>query len=543
MTDLTPILLSLLQDILQFSRHGSGIKLRSYQQEPALAIVDSVRHKKGLTFVVIFPRQSGKNELQAQIEAFLLLVHSPLNYEIVKVSPTWKPQSLNAMRRLERALKSNFTTRNFWKKESGYIYRLDTTRIFFLSGSPTASIVGATASLLLEVDEAQDIGIEKFDKEINPMAASTNATRVFWGTAWTSQTLLARERRAAEEAEKQDGIRRVFHITADEVGKEAPAYKKFVASEVAKLGRGHPFVRTQFYSEEIDELAGMFTVDRIYNMMGKHEWYPAPPDGKAGADLRASPSMFAFLVDVGGEEQGASSNLQTLSADRQAVTSNRDSTALTIVEIDLSAFSNPSNLPGGSQVRFQNPLPNAPRYLVRHRRLWTGASHVSLYAQLAALAELWQPRTIVIDATGIGAGLAAFIGKTLGGDRVIPFVFSSKSKSDLGWQFLAIVETCRYLEYLPETECLPPLTREDGLQRIFWQQVRHCQLEILPGPGRMARWGVPDGTRDALTGEVVHDDLLISAALCVHLDSLPWGTAESSVVKAADPLSDLQPAY
>jgi hypothetical protein len=31
--------------------------------------------------------------------------------------------------------------------------------------------VGATASLLLEVDEAQDVEIGKYDKEIAPMAA------------------------------------------------------------------------------------------------------------------------------------------------------------------------------------------------------------------------------------------------------------------------------------------------------------------------------------------------------------------------------------
>jgi hypothetical protein len=42
--------------------------------------------------------------------------------EMVKVSPTWKPQSLNAMRRLERVLSRNLLTRGQWRKESGYIY-------------------------------------------------------------------------------------------------------------------------------------------------------------------------------------------------------------------------------------------------------------------------------------------------------------------------------------------------------------------------------------------------------------------------------------
>lgn len=51
----------------RFSRCGSGITLRSYQVEVARAIVGSILQNLGLTFVVIFPRQSGKNELQAQI--------------------------------------------------------------------------------------------------------------------------------------------------------------------------------------------------------------------------------------------------------------------------------------------------------------------------------------------------------------------------------------------------------------------------------------------------------------------------------------------
>ncbi len=91
--------------------------------------------------------------------------------EIVKISPTWKPQTLNAMRRLERVLQKNLITRSMWAKESGYIYRLNTARIFFFSGGPQANIVGATASTLLEVDEAQDVEIAKFDKDIAPMAA------------------------------------------------------------------------------------------------------------------------------------------------------------------------------------------------------------------------------------------------------------------------------------------------------------------------------------------------------------------------------------
>src|SRR5512139_2120135 len=98
--------LTALKNILLFVETGSQLKLRSYQQEIALAIIDSVRFGRGLSFVVILPRQSGKNELQAHIEAYLLTIYSQVSpKDMVKVSPTWKPQSQTAMRRLERVLR------------------------------------------------------------------------------------------------------------------------------------------------------------------------------------------------------------------------------------------------------------------------------------------------------------------------------------------------------------------------------------------------------------------------------------------------------
>lgn len=220
------------------------VEMREYQIGPAVAIVERIRAGKGGSIVVLFPRQSGKNEVQAQIEAYLLVLLSPQDAELVKVSPTWKPQSLNAMRRLNRVLARNLVARGLWKKEEGYIYRFGKARLYFLSGQPEASVVGATANVLLQCDEAQDVSTSKWDKDFAPMAASTNAIRVFWGTAWTSRTLLARELRAAKKEEKKDGIKRVFTLTAEDVAAEVPAYGEFVAEQVQKLGRQHPLVKT-----------------------------------------------------------------------------------------------------------------------------------------------------------------------------------------------------------------------------------------------------------------------------------------------------------
>jgi hypothetical protein len=485
-----------------FTEVVGGINLRGYQLEAAQAIIDSVKGKKGLTIVVVFPRQSGKNELQAQIEAYLLTLHFHLpSCEMVKVSPTWRPQSENAMRRLERVLRVNFITQQIWSKGQGYVYRVGAATIYFFSGQETANIVGATASLLLELDEAQDITISKYDKEIAPMAASTNATRVFFGTAWTSKTLLARERRSARKAELKDKQRRVFMINALDVYDEVPAYKAFVEEQVAKLGRNHPMIKTQYFSEEIDAEGGMFDKKRRTLMQGKHLASLQPAAG----------CIYAMTLDLAGEDEGASDDPEQLQNPL------RDSTALTIFEVDLTSL--------------EDEHIAAPTYKVVNRIEWVGEKHTKLYAQISSLINVYNCQYIAVDATGVGAGLTSFLINKYD-DKVIPFIFTSKSKSDLGWNFLAVIETGRYKEYVSDAG--------DPLHSTFWHQVENCEYTIREGVGRMMQWGVPDGSRDPATGDLLHDDLVISAALCALFDELEWYIkSPPKLLHRPDPLDDI----
>ena len=81
-----------------YSRVLGGVRLRAYQDAAGEAIARSVLEKRGLSIVVMFPRQSGKNMLQAQLEVYLLTRFARIGAEMVKFSPTYQPQSLNAMR-------------------------------------------------------------------------------------------------------------------------------------------------------------------------------------------------------------------------------------------------------------------------------------------------------------------------------------------------------------------------------------------------------------------------------------------------------------
>ena len=488
-------LASTLTDPCLFAAIG-GVVLRKYQETVAYAICNSVLYAGGHSFVVMFPRQSGKNELQAQLEAYFLMRFELLGGEMIKISPTWKPQSQNAMRRLQRVLKHHPLLQNAWCKDSGYRFSMGKASITFLSGSPEANIVGATASTLLQIDESQDISLEKYDKEIAPMAASTNATRVFWGTAWTEDTLLARELRLAQKIETLDGIRRSFVLTADEVALEVPAYGKFVQKQIAMLGRDHPMVRTQFFSELLENGGRLFHEGRLALLQGEHALLTNPQAGQ----------IYAFCLDVAGEDQGLSES---------GVLNNpqRDFSALTIVSLTSQATA--------WRIR-QN------HYQIVYRQAWQGISQSSLFEQLLALAKRWNPRQVVVDATGVGAGIASFLQRALPG-RVIPFQFTAASKSRLGWDFLGLIDSGRLQDHRDSSE----------EQRQFVAQARACKSSISMGPERLLRWQVPAGTRDEI-GREVHDDWLISAALCAVLETQNIHTGQgTTVINAVDPLQEM----
>ena len=563
-----------------------GVTLRPYQREIALAIKDSILHHRGLSFVVVLPRQSGKNELQAHLFSWLLFRYAKHGGNIVSVSPTFKPQTVNNMLKVkQKSLDLCLGSRGIWRSSKGYIYTLGLANLLFFSGEPRANVVGATADLLLSVDEAQQVSITKFDKDFNPMTASTNATRVFWGTAWTSDTLLERERRTALRQQGEDGLPRVFYYTAEDVRLHVPAYGRHVDSVIARNGRNHPLIRTQYFCETLDAQSGMFNPSRLMLMFGNAfplsksrgfgEGAPTEGSGREGLGLDSpSPNSqntasalppfsssqteaaaiasalppfsysqmggagggHAFLLDIAGQDE---SKLNSLNFDTGLGNPGRDSTTLTIVSIDLSSLE----------------LLQKPTYHVVARHAWTGESHVTIFGKLKALAEQWNPQKIIIDATGVGEGLWAMLDRQFP-SRVIPVKFTQQEKSEIGWRFLSIIETGRFRggSCLPfakhppgapndSTNSFSPSPNSQNLGRggvgpgsdAVLLQYSKCISEILPGPAKTLRWGVPDGTR-APDGSLIHDDYILADSLVAVLDRLEWSLRfDSFIINYPDP--------
>ena len=78
---------------------------------------------------------------------------------------------------------------------------------------------------------------------------------------------------------------------------------------------------------------------------------------------------------------------------------------------------------------------------------WTGVPHASLHRTLVALLSEWRVARIVIDATGIGEPVAAFLARALGPSRVEPVKLTADSKSRLGYGLLAAVNGGRLRLY------------------------------------------------------------------------------------------------
>jgi hypothetical protein len=436
------------------------MKLRPYQLEVARAVMDSVQKGRGLTFSVEIARQGGKNELSAHLEVLLLTLYMARGGNLIKCSPTFKPQTIISIERLKERL-DEFGFEGIYRTQMGYILQLGNARAIFLSAEGSSSVVGHSADIVLEIDEAQDVGKEKYSKEFRPMGSATNVTTILYGTSWDDSTLLEEVKRSNLELEKADGIKRHFRYDWQEVGKYNPAYVMFVQAERQRLGEEHPLFRTQYALLPIAHSGGFLSRQQIALVLGGHQ-RQSQPEGKrtyiSGIDLAGELSPFPSPFKGGGR--------------------GRDSTIITIAELDAAS-------------------PSQPVLKVVEQYQWTGTPHSQLYPQMMdILKNVWNCHRIVVDATGIGQPVASFLRKELG-RRVIPFVITSRSKSDMGFELLSFVNSGRLKLY-----------EQDGSREYKETMFELERAKAQYRPNQTVNFYV-----DPQEG---HDDFLMSLALVVQ---------------------------
>jgi hypothetical protein len=440
-------------------------KLRPYQIEVGRAILDSVLNRKGLTFSVEIARQGGKNELSAQLEVLLLTLFVGIGGNLVKCSPTFKPQTVVSMMRLKERL-NDAGYAHFWVPELGYVVRLGRAREIFFSADQSSHVVGATAHILLEVDESQDVSKEKYSKEFKPMGAATNVTTVHYGTTWDDSTLLEEVKQTNLELERKDGVKRHFRYDWQEVAKYNPHYLRYVAGEKERLGESHPLFQTQYCLEPIHGGGGFLSSQQRAQLEGTHGRRHLPEEG----------NIYVAGIDLAGEaEEGEDAMLRALKP-------RQDSTVVTIGELDFSIC---------------DEVITSPRVNIVEHYWWTGKPHTSLYPQLVdALKNVWRCRRVVVDSTGVGAGVASFLTKALGKAVITPFPFTQQSKSKLGFELLAAINSGRVKMYAA-----------DGSEeyREFWFELERAKSLFRPSQTMNFYVEPHQG----------HDDFLMSLALLI----------------------------
>ena len=193
----------------------------------------------------------------------------------------------------------------------------------------------------------------------------------------------------------------------------------------------------------------------------------------SGKDSR----MYVAGIDLAGKAE------EVEDAALRAARPREDSTVVTIGELDFSVCTE------------LVPLPQVN--IVEHY-CWTGMPHVAQYPQLLdVLRNVWHVRRAVVDATGVGAAVASFLSGALGTSVVLPFLFTQPSKSRLGFELLAAINSGRVKLYA-----------QDGSEeyREFWFQINSARSNFRPNQ-----------TMNFYVDPIVgHDDYLSSLALLVE---------------------------
>ena len=247
------------------------------------------------------------------------------------------------------------------------------------------------------------------------------------------------------------------------MAKYNPDYLAYVLSERARLGENHPLFLTQYCLQPLREGGGFLSLTQQAQLRGQHARYHARENGKT----------YVAGVDLAGEAEDDNST---------PLKSKHDATVVTIGELDFSIIDDIQKQPGLK--------------IIEHYG-WMGIRHTDLYPQLVdILKNTWNCRRVVVDATGIGQPVASFLKQALG-SRVTPFVFTSASKSKLGFELLAAINAGRLKIYTGDGS---PEYKE------FWQEITSAKTVFRAN--QTMSFGVEPGRG--------HDDYLMSLALALE---------------------------
>jgi hypothetical protein len=421
---------------------------------PQIEIIETIeKHialKSAKTIVVRSARQTTKNESDAMLCDRMLHIFKEEGGTYIRTAPTYKPQIVNSKRRVKAFLNKDSVLKNKWKTAEGYIYEYGNAEIQFLSTGKEANVEGATASILLSIDEAHKVDKGKYEEAFGPMTASTAAPVAMWGVAACKQDLLFEYLQKNLEVNPDC----VLQYSASIWCELRPAYARHYAERQKTLGADHPVILTQYDLIDVDAIGGFFKPHHITNLLdSQHQQYDSPKTGKE----------YYVTIDIAGEDE--QEELDPLKKSE----GQRDSTVCLVWEVD-----------------WEKEVNGFPLCMLVNIYWWVGKAFADKggwpgqQSILLKLLQTWNPHNAVVDSRGIGEQIAKFLDDNYG---VEAYAGSPKSVSEDCYGLLAMINNDRVKVYRDNAS--PERAEiERQLKNTAYEIKQHTQIKIVKPPGK-----------------------------------------------------------
>ena len=414
----------LVNRIFNFCELYSGKTMFPYQEQFSKRVIRSVLMNDGAEITALFSRQSGKSETIAiTVGGMMIILPVLANMPMFADDPRltmfkdglWvgifapsQRQAQITYGRLKARLQCKTAIAVLEDPEFRLQFSTSNGQTVALTNGSFATAISASDGSNIEgesfkliiCEECQDISNFKIRKSIHPMGAAYNASIIKIGTATTYKGDFydAIQRNKREQESKASHIKNHFEYSYEVAAKYNPKYAKYVEGEKKRLG------------ENSDE----------FRMSYKLEWI-------------IERGMFVDIVKF--EQNNGETSLERVMSDRQAthvagidIGGKNDSTVVTMCEVDW-------NMPVIMETRTDDETGEEVTYMAYNTYIkdWLCISNEPDYEEqypliVEYLSMFWVVR-VVCDATR-----EASISHRLRANlrcEVIPYIFTTKSKSDL----------------------------------------------------------------------------------------------------------------
>lgn len=414
----------LVNRIFNFCELYSGKTMFPYQEQFSKRVIRSVLLNDGAEITALFSRQSGKSETIAiTVGGMMIILPVLANMPMFADDPRlmmfkdglWvgifapsQRQAQITYGRLKARLQCKTAIAVLEDPEFRLQFSTSNGQTVALTNGSFATAISASDGSNIEgesfkliiCEECQDISNFKIRKSIHPMGAAYNASIIKIGTATTYKGDFydAIQRNKREQESRASHIKNHFEYDYTVASKYNPKYAKYVEGEKRRLGENSDEFRMSYMLEWIIERG-----------------------------------MFVDIVKF--EENNGETSLERVVSDRQAthvagidIGGKNDSTVVTMCEVDW-------NMPVIMETRTDEETGEEVTYMAYNTYVkdWLCISNEPDYEEqypliVEYLSLFWVVR-VVCDATR-----EASISHRLRANlrcEVIPYIFTTKSKSDL----------------------------------------------------------------------------------------------------------------